>query len=75
MVKITCNSNVQVKDRDWHENLFPDGQEGEINIELQKNGGEEFSLVIGDNGIGLPEGMDFRNTESLGLQLVNFLAA
>ena len=54
---------------------FSDGQEGEINIELQKNGGEEFSLVIGDNGIGLPEEMDFRNTESLGLQLVNSLAA
>jgi two-component sensor histidine kinase len=27
-------------------------------------------LRIGDNGIGLPKEVDFRNTESLGLQLV-----
>ena len=27
-------------------------------------------LSIGDNGIGLPKKFDFRNTESLGLQLV-----
>ena len=54
---------------------FPDGQDGEINIELLKNGGEEFRLVIGDNGIGIPEEVDFRNTKSLGLQLVNSLAA
>ena len=54
---------------------FPNGQEGEINIELQKNGGEEFTLIVGDNGIGLPKEFDFRNTDSLGLQLVNSLAA
>jgi two-component sensor histidine kinase len=54
---------------------FPDGQKGEISIELQRNGDERFSLVIGDNGIGLPEDLDFRNTHSLELQLVNSLAA
>ncbi len=31
---------------------------------------EYLKLVISDNGIGLPENLDFRNTESLGLQLV-----
>ena len=54
---------------------FPDAQEGEINIELQKNGGDEFTLIVGDNGIGFPKEFDFRNTDSLGLQLVNSLAA
>ena len=54
---------------------FPDAQEGEINIELQKNRGDEFTLIVGDNGIGLPKEFDFRNTDSLGLQLVNSLAA
>ncbi len=31
---------------------------------------ENLILSIGDNGIGLPKKFDFRNTESLGLQLV-----
>lgn len=32
--------------------------------------GETLEIMIADNGIGLPENVDFRNTESLGLQLV-----
>lgn len=32
--------------------------------------GEYLELQIGDNGRGLPKEIDFRNTESLGLQLV-----
>jgi two-component sensor histidine kinase len=31
--------------------------------------------MVRDNGVGFPEDLDFRNTESLGLQLVNTLAA
>ncbi|HEY3363028.1 MAG TPA: hypothetical protein VGK06_14730 [Methanosarcina sp.] len=30
-------------------------------------------LVVSDNGLGFPEDLDFRNTGSLGLQLVNIL--
>jgi two-component sensor histidine kinase len=30
-------------------------------------------LVVSDNGLGLPENVDFRKTSSLGLQLVNIL--
>ncbi len=29
--------------------------------------------MVSDNGVGLLEDLDFRNTESLGLQLVNTL--
>ncbi len=32
-----------------------------------------FVLTVSDNGIGFPEDLDFRNTESLGLQLVTVL--
>lgn len=35
---------------------------------------ERFILTINDNGVGLPEDLDFRNTSSLGLQLVCRLA-
>jgi len=44
-------------------------QDGEISITM-KSDGENLSLLIGDNGIGLPKEIDYRNTESLGLQLV-----
>jgi len=33
----------------------------------------EFTLIISDNGVGFPQNLDFRNAESLGLQLVNAL--
>ncbi len=48
---------------------FPEGRDGEIQIDLLRKGAG-FELVVGDNGIGFPEDLDFRNTESLGLQLV-----
>lgn len=41
----------------------------EISISMESNG-EDLKLVIGDNGRGLPPEIDYRNTESLGLQLV-----
>ncbi|MBF0345493.1 MAG: response regulator [Nitrospirae bacterium] len=42
----------------------------EISIKLYQADEEYYELVVGDNGIGLPPGMDYKNTESLGLQLV-----
>lgn len=37
--------------------------------------GEEIVLQVGDNGIGLPEGLNFEYTDSLGLQIVCTLVA
>ena len=54
---------------------FPDGRAGEINIELRRREDERVILLVSDNGIGFPKGLDFQNTESLGLQLVNTLTA
>jgi two-component sensor histidine kinase len=51
---------------------FPDGRSGEIHIGLV-HAGRNYVLTVGDNGVGLPPGLDFRNTPSLGLQLVNML--
>jgi PAS domain S-box-containing protein len=50
---------------------FPGG-EGELNLSL-KTIGDKYELIISDNGIGFPKDLDFENTESLGLQLVNSL--
>jgi two-component sensor histidine kinase len=51
---------------------FPGDRRGEIKIEMDKmeNG---MRLLLADNGIGLPQDMDFRNTTTMGLKLVNML--
>jgi PAS domain S-box-containing protein len=49
---------------------FVDKKEGaEIMIKMHIKG-ESLNLEIRDNGVGLPKHIDYRNTESLGLQLV-----
>lgn len=53
---------------------FPDGRSGEICIlGIHSNNDNEFLLIVRDNGIGLPKKFDFKNTKTLGLQLVNIL--
>jgi PAS domain S-box-containing protein len=58
---------------------FSEEKEGEIRIKLcrEEQGNEMrkslFSLIISDNGKGIPESIKFENLESLGLQLVNIL--
>ncbi|MBE0517381.1 MAG: response regulator [Methanophagales archaeon] len=50
---------------------FPDGKEGTIRIELLRSVNEHtFILIVSDTGIGFPKDFDFRNTGTLGLQLV-----
>ncbi|MBU7047850.1 MAG: PAS domain S-box protein [Theionarchaea archaeon] len=51
---------------------FPEGK-GDIKIFLHSYG-DYIELKVSDNGIGLPEGLDFRTTTSLGLHLVTILA-
>lgn len=45
---------------------------GEINVNF-KSDGDDFILTVKDNGIGFPEELDFKNTDTLGLRLVNSL--
>ncbi len=54
---------------------FRMSNKGEICIELCMNLEHQFVLIVSDNGAGFPINLDFQNTESLGLQLVNTLAA
>ena len=52
-----------------------EGQEkGEIKITFREIGEDKLELKVGDNGTGIPEGFDLRNTDSLGLKLVFLLA-
>jgi len=50
---------------------FSERETGEICVCLKKEKKEKcFSLIVRDNGKGFPEEIDFRETDSLGLQLV-----
>jgi len=52
---------------------FPDGRQGEIAVRCCSEEDGRLILTVSDTGVGIPPGLDFRNTESLGLQLVNLL--
>ncbi|MEM4196053.1 MAG: histidine kinase dimerization/phosphoacceptor domain -containing protein, partial [Methanothermobacter sp.] len=50
---------------------FPDDG-GEITVEVHKNG-DLYTLIVSDNGVGLPEALDLENTGTLGLSIVKNL--
>ena len=52
---------------------FPNGKGGQIQIKIHEDGESHVTLAITDDGIGFPADLDFSNTNSLGLQLVNSL--
>jgi two-component sensor histidine kinase len=52
---------------------FPDNQAGTIHVALRQEASARCVLSVRDTGVGFPEDLDFRATESLGLQLVCLL--
>ncbi len=48
---------------------FSEDSNGEISIEFYGED-DNYIMIFEDDGIGFPEHIDFRNTESLGLQLI-----
>jgi two-component sensor histidine kinase len=52
---------------------FPDGKKGKIQINLHPNNQGKFEFVVKDNGIGFPKDSGSRDSDSLGMQLVNRL--
>ena len=46
---------------------------GEITITIHATSEGQMVLVVSDTGVGFPVDMDFRHTDSLGLQLVCLL--
>jgi len=52
---------------------FPGDRSGDVVISGTMAGDGLVSLSVADSGVGLPPGLDFLNTESLGLQIVNLL--
>lgn len=52
---------------------FPSGEKGVIRVGITTDSAGDYLLFVEDNGIGFPAAVDFRNTSSLGLILVNGL--
>lgn len=50
---------------------FPQDKKGKISISMMPIEKDEIELIISDNGVGIPAGLDYQKTETLGLQLVN----
>lgn len=49
---------------------FPNGRQGSIGISMRRTEGNLVNLAVKDDGVGLPKDLDYRNTDTLGLQLV-----
>jgi PAS domain S-box-containing protein len=55
------------------EHAFPQRSGGAMSITFKPVSASRYKMVVADNGIGIPAGLDFRNSDSLGLQLVCLL--
>jgi PAS domain S-box-containing protein len=57
---------------------FPYDRSGVISLRLtcaDTPFGICYTLIVADDGVGIPDSIDFKNTQSLGLQLVNILVS
>ena len=52
---------------------FPAGRSGSLRIGLEDLGDGRYRMSVADDGVGIPEDLDIRMTDSLGLQLVTLL--
>jgi two-component sensor histidine kinase len=52
---------------------FPAGRAGEIRLSVRADAAAQVAIPVCDSGVGFPEGIDFRDTASLGVQLVCLL--
>jgi len=54
---------------------FPKGRSGSLGLDLHKVAGDGYVLRVKDDGVGFPETLDFRKTETLGMQIVSTLVS
>jgi PAS domain S-box-containing protein len=52
---------------------FPSGGSGRLTVRLRVDEDRMITLEVADSGVGLSPGLDFRNCDTLGLQLVTLL--
>ena len=52
---------------------FPDGRKGQLTVKFKLED-NKYKLIVSDDGIGIPEELDYENSDSLGLRLVYSLS-
>lgn len=52
---------------------FPDGKEGKISISFDVDDNGLYTLLVKDNGVGLPADFDYEESDTLGIKLVSTL--
>lgn len=72
-VGIPCGLIINELVSNTFKHAFPEGKRGEVCVSLFPESEGQYTLIVKDNGIGFPKKMDFRNTKSLGMQLVTML--
>lgn len=53
---------------------FADKNEGNLFVSLHKKETNKFLLIVSDDGKGIPDGINFKTADSLGMQLINMLS-
>ncbi len=74
-IGIPCGLIVNELVSNCLKHAFPQSRSGTITLGIRRDGDGNNILSVADDGIGFSETVDFRNTASLGLQLVNVLTA
>jgi PAS domain S-box-containing protein len=54
---------------------YPEGRSGVVELALRAGPDNQYTLIVRDQGIGLPAGFDVSTSNTLGLYLVNILSA
>jgi len=72
-VAIPCGMILTELFSNTFKHAFPDRRKGEIRIRIARTEEGEIELSYADNGIGVPQGFDFRSQTSLGLQTIFIL--
>ncbi len=70
---IPCGLIVNELVSNAFKHAFPGGRSGEVEVSFRRLEGDGYQLRVRDDGIGFPENFDPRQTESLGLQIVDTL--
>jgi PAS domain S-box-containing protein len=71
---VPCGLMVNELVSNAFKHAFRGRAEGEVSAELRADPDGRVWVRIGDNGVGLPPGLDWRQSGSLGLRLIQLLA-
>jgi two-component system, sensor histidine kinase PdtaS len=71
---IPCGLMINELVSNAFKHAFPEPRSGTIRVEMKREG-NALLVVFADDGVGFPPGFDVRDTNTLGLKLVNMLVA